>query len=129
MKTNSILLIDDEEDLRQAIGDFLSLQGYQVVQAANGYEGLQQYKENYRDIKIIITDIQMPIMNGYEFLNSFLRLDIKLKINNPKIIVVSGQSPYSVDELKAIGASLFIEKPFSTEKILREIEDTFLRVS
>lgn len=129
MNTNSILLIDDEEDLRKAISDFLSTQGYRVIEASNGHEGLHLYKQNYSDIRLIITDIQMPIMNGYELLNSLLRLDDKLKINKPKIIVVSGQSPYSVEELKAIGASSFIEKPFGMEKILKEIENSSLKAS
>lgn len=129
MKTYSILLIEDEKDLRQAICDFLSIQGYKVVEASNGYEGLQLYKQNYTDIRLIITDIQMPVMNGYEFLNSLLHLDNKLKINNPKIIVVSGQSPYSIEELKAVGVSSFIEKPFGMQIILKEIESSSLRAS
>jgi len=129
MKSHSILLIDDEKDLRQAISDFLSVQGYKVVEASNGNEGLQLYKQNYMDIRLIITDIQMPVMNGYEFLNSLLELDSKLKINNPKIIVVSGHSPYSIEELKAVGVSSFIEKPFGMQSILKEIENSSLRAS
>ncbi len=60
-----ILVVDDEAVIRDSIADILRLHGYQVLTASNGIEGLEAIRQNIPEL--IISDIMMPEMNGYQF--------------------------------------------------------------
>lgn len=64
LRMKTILLVEDEKDLREALASFVQQAGYTVVTAANGEEGLRLADEKTPDL--ILTDIRMPIMTGYQ---------------------------------------------------------------
>jgi CheY-like chemotaxis protein len=85
-----ILLVDDEEGIQMLYREELEDEGYEVISAYTGEEGLQKFKEESPDL--VILDIQMPGMNGIETLR-------QMKMNNPELPVIlsSAYSEYKQD--------------------------------
>lgn len=108
-----VLVADDSEILRKFIKKLLTIQNYIVIEAADGEEALAQLKKN-PDIKLIITDFQMPKMNGFELTSQVRKT---YHINQLAIIGISahGSGLLSAKFLKK-GANDFITKPFVNEE-------------
>ena len=115
----TVLVIEDNAINREMLKEILSEQ-YQVLEAEDGQEGLELLRMFYRELSLILLDVQMPRMNGYEFLEQ-TRSDALLSA--VPIIVTTG-STISADEEKclAMGASDFITKPYNPRVILRRME-------
>lgn len=109
----SILVIDDEKAIRRSFAIFFEDLGYQVLEAANGQEGLELFEREMP--QLVFTDLRMPVMDGFEF----LRLARELKPETP-VIVVPGTGVVS-DAIKAVklGAWDYITKPLID---MRELE-------
>ena len=104
--TFSILIVDDDDDLRKSLAHLLEgLPNVLIQMAANGREALDIISS--ARIDLVITDIQMPIMNGAELLQAVQQLSA----TKPKVVVMSGYSPYSPETLVKMGAHAFFEKP------------------
>ncbi len=112
VKGRKIMLIDDEKDYREATAELLSLQGYKVEQAANGFEALKKLKRNNFDI--ILSDLKMPKPSGNDLLKK-----IKARNKNTKVIFVSGYS-----NKNAIKADGWLVKPCLFEDISEAIRKT-----
>lgn len=114
-----ILVIDDEEFLRELAKDMLTKNGYQVVTAGSGEAGLSLYRENSAGISLIILDLIMPGMGGKHCLEEILSFN-----PNAKVVISSGYSvddPSSDDILKrAFG---FIQKPYNFRKMLNLLHE------
>ncbi len=102
---NKILLIDDEPDIVRVLGISLKADGYQVIPALSGAEGLEAFAKNRPEI--VITDIKMPGMDGIEVLEK-----IKILDPNTEVIIITGHGDIdnTIEALK-YGASDFISKP------------------
>ncbi len=103
-----ILLVDDEEIIRNMGTALLEDLGYTVYTAENGARALEIYKENRKKIALVVLDVVMPIMGGMECLK-------KLKTLNPdiKVIIASGFSRSDTSsDFKKNGAADFIDKPY-----------------
>ena len=111
----SILVIDDDEQLRTMLKLVLQLAGYDVIDAGNGDEGLQRYSAQPADL--VITDIIMPGKEGLETILELRRRDPLVKI-----IAISGGGQAGDNQYlrlaKKFGASQVLAKPFSNEEIL-----------
>ncbi|MGB5746212.1 MAG: response regulator [Desulfobacterales bacterium] len=114
-----ILLIDDEKPFRAVIKQVLSKAGYDVVEAANGVEGINRFYEKPADV--IITDIIMPEKEGIETI-------IELKQAHPevKLIAMSGGGWYGTDidfdMAKKLGART-LDKPFALQELLDVVSE------
>ena len=114
-----ILLIDDEKPFRALIKQVLTRVGYDVVEAANGVEGINRFNEKPADM--IITDIIMPEKEGIETI-------IELKKSHPrlKLIAMSGGGWYGTDidfdMAKRLGART-LDKPFALQELLDMIKE------
>jgi two-component system, chemotaxis family, chemotaxis protein CheY len=110
-----ILVVDDSVTVRQQVGSALSQAGFEIIEAADGEEGLSKITAN-PDLLMVITDVNMPRMNGLEMLE-------KLKANpkHSKLIVfmltTEGQ-PELIDRAKKAGAKGWIVKPFKAELLV-----------
>jgi CheY-like chemotaxis protein len=94
-----ILIIEDEEPLREAFEFILKAEGFSVACAANGKEGLAQLKKFKPNL--VLVDVLMPIMDGLEFLQT---AKIHLNYPNTQVIVLSNLSdPVSVDKAEQFG--------------------------
>ncbi len=115
----SILIIEDNELNREMLKAILETD-YYIVEAADGEEGLKILKKHYKDLSLVLLDVQMPRMNGYEFLEKYSADSL---ISAVPVIVTTGSS-ISDDEERclAMGASDFVTKPYNPRIILRRIE-------
>ncbi len=116
-----ILVVDDDENTLQSVDYVLQAGGYKVSTARDGKEGLDVLLAQHDDderITLLITDVQMPTMNGLALLDEIRRLKIKLPV---LAITGYGDQPlYS--ELRRRGCNHFLEKPFEDLELLRAIE-------
>ncbi len=103
-----ILVVDDDEDLRELVSDALVLAGYRVRTARNGKVALEQAQLMRPDL--IVLDLMMPVMNGWQFLEA-QREDPDLA-SVPVIVVTAGP------DSQAEGAAVFMRKPFDVATLL-----------
>lgn len=116
----SILVVEDNELNREMLCAMLE-DRYNVLQAENGKEGLEVLQENYRDISIIVLDVQMPVMNGYEFLHAVKDDDLLREI---PVIVATGSSDIEEEErCLELGATDFVIKPYKKNIVLKRISN------
>ena len=106
-----ILLIDDEEDIVRVLSMSLKSDGYDVVSALSGKEGLEVFKKESPDI--ILTDIKMPGMDGIEVLKKVKKIDPETEVI---IITGHGDIDTAIEALQ-YGASDFINKPVRDEAL------------
>ena len=116
----TILLVDDEEAIRELGKDILARFGYTVLMASDGETALEIYRENKKEISLVILDIIMPGMGGRKCLEELLKINPELRI-----IIASGYSINgpSKEVLKA-GAKGFISKPYNINQILKAVRET-----
>lgn len=118
VKTNySVLIIDDEEELRLALKELLEIHGWTVSVCANGNEGLDALKDNPFDI--IISDLRMPKCTGEEFLK---KLSPEYKQKTP-IIMISAYSDYDQERLILLGARRLVSKPINGAALIRNMRE------
>ncbi len=98
-----ILIVDDNEFIRDTLIDFLSFNGYEVFMAVGGSEALKILKGKH--FSIVVTDLNMPIMNGIELIKAVRNL------NMPLTIIGMSTADREQEFLKA-GADYFLPKPF-----------------
>ncbi len=115
----TILIVDDQEIIRQLGADLLEDGGYEVLLAATGEEAIRIYAEHQKGIALIVLDVVMPGLGGKE---TFLRLrDINPKI---KVLLSSG---YSIDgevgEILKEGVGGFVQKPYKYEELIKKIRE------
>ena len=113
----TVLIVDDEVGMTQVVGDLLSQHGYLVSVASNGRLALAQLREH--PVDLVLTDVMMPVMDGPELLQEMLADERCRKI--PVIFMTS--LPDSVPA-EASADHAVLEKPFSSELLLKTIEDT-----
>lgn len=105
-----VLVVEDAESIRKLLAMNLKRQGYRVLMAANGQIALQALKA-YPDVKAIILDMMMPIMNGPTFISQARKLDFK----DIPIIVLTGMNDFTredrLEKLKRAGVSKVLTKP------------------
>ncbi len=107
-----VLVVDDEEGIRQLLIDYLESEGFPVVAAKDGNEGVEMFKA--RRPSIVVTDVQMPGMDGMGVLRAIRRED-----PDAKVVVMTGfgEGAVALEALRG-GASNFIKKPLSLEELL-----------
>jgi len=114
-----ILLIDDTLSLLEEVNDILSMEGYEVITATNGFEGLEKVGKNKPDI--IITDLVMPELDGYNLIEKIKSID---KYKNIPIIVLSAQAAKeNKDRAFQLQADKYLDKPCSASELISSIED------
>lgn len=116
-KSNTILIIDDDDDIRLFLTDILQDE-YNVLSASDGISALDLLKKQTPDI--IISDIIMPGMNGFELIEQIKKQDLSAHI--PIILLSSDTSVDSKIESASIGADLYMTKPFHEKHLLANIK-------
>lgn len=114
-----VLVVDDSKVIREIEKKYLEEMGFEVLEAENGEIALN-ILENNPDIKLILLDWHMPIMNGYEFL---LKLRTNLKWSHIKVIMVTTENDHK-NIIKALiaGANEYLMKPFDKEMLETKIK-------
>jgi CheY-like chemotaxis protein len=116
----SVLVVDDEEAVRQLIREALGQAGYEVNEARDGKEGLEQYRQAPADL--VIMDILMPDQDGLESI-----LTLRREYPTAKIIAITGGSDMIgilnfLDVAKMLGARRTLQKPFDMHHLLEVVQ-------
>lgn len=119
----AILIVDDEQDVRELIQEILENARYQTLTASNGTEALKIYAEEHPDL--MITDLLMPEKDGIETIIELKRID-----PNAKIIAISGDGIFNPIFLlhiaKKLGAEAAILKPINRDELLSTVRNSLL---
>lgn len=118
MASRKILAVDDSVSIRKSISFILGQENFEVVEAENGADGLS--KANADKFGLIITDINMPIMDGIQFIKE-LRNTAEHRFT-PIIVLTTENQESKMQEGKAAGATGWIVKPFSSEKLIAVVK-------
>lgn len=118
MASRKILAVDDSVSIRKSISFILGQENFEVVEAENGADGLA--KATADKFGLIITDINMPIMDGIQFIKE-LRNTTEHKFT-PIIVLTTENQESKMQEGKAAGATGWIVKPFSSEKLIAVVK-------
>jgi CheY-like chemotaxis protein len=109
----SVLVVEDDEDIRAAIAEILEGEGYEVAIAANGSEALDEL-EHLRKPALILLDLMMPVMNGHEFLARIRETPTLKSVPVLVLTAVSTEAPQ--------GARGLLRKPFIVEELLEAVQ-------
>mgnify|MGYP001031293545 FL=1 len=109
--TNKILVVEDEQGLAELLEYFLGELGYDVITAYNGHVALQMLQR--RPVELIISDLMMPVKDGYEFVKELKAFPILATI---PIMLASG-GPISPTRLNPYKAEAYLAKPFDLHEL------------
>jgi len=114
-----ILMADEDEELREMMSDVLQQAGYRVIQALNGEEAVQKVMAN-PDLRLIITDVKIPKLNGLQFVKTLRRLSLA---ESARIIVMTAYSqPALIAEGKKLAIDSWLVKPVCQETLLETVK-------
>lgn len=114
-----ILVVDDEESIREITRGTLETFGYTVVTASDGTEALALYADKKNEIAVVLTDMVMPFMDGPATIRALQRMNPKVRI-----IAASGLGTgHRAGEGTLEGVSVFLNKPYTAEKLLKTLAD------
>jgi CheY-like chemotaxis protein len=111
----TVLIIDDETETREALANLLRPHGYRSVQAENGLQALQQLEAAIIPPELILLDLDMPVMDGREFLSHLRYVNGKVR---PNVIVITGEDPRGIPNAAAV-----LRKPVSISELLALMQD------
>lgn len=121
--SRKILVVEDSITTRQAIVLMLQKAGYQVYQAQNGYEALTQLEK--QKIELVLCDLEMPGMNGFEFLR---RVQQQPNLANIPILMLTSRNDQSYRLVASqLGAAAYMTKPYMEHKLLEMVENLLER--
>ncbi|HEV2327443.1 MAG TPA: PAS domain-containing protein [Verrucomicrobiae bacterium] len=114
-----VLVVDDEEPIREMAQRTLERYGYRVLLAAQGAEAVSLYKPRQNEIDVVVTDMIMPVMDGFETIRA-------LKTVNPDVRIIGSSGLASRNGLakaKDAGVRHFLSKPYTAETMLRTLHE------
>ena len=119
---SKILIVDDEEHIRELIRFYLDKEGFSVVQAASGEEALHLLENEYIDLAIV--DIMMPVMDGFQLVEEMKEM------KDIPVIMLTAKSQ-SADKLRgfSLGIDDYVTKPFDPDELLARVKTILKRYS
>ena len=119
MKERSVLIVEDEEFIRESLCEILSLNGYKAVAFSTGEEGVQSIGKS--DYDIVITDLRLPGMSGIDVVREVK----KVSPHTACIILTGYASVESAVEAMRVGAYTYIKKPFTKDELLIIMDNAY----
>lgn len=113
-----ILLIEDTDEIRENVTEFLELRNYDIIAAENGEEGFSLALQHCPDV--IVCDIKMPKMDGFELLQVLRANDKTAAI--PFVFISASAQKSDIQKGRMSGAAAYLTKPFASEDLIRIIE-------
>jgi PAS domain S-box-containing protein len=114
-----VLIVDDEENIRNVAGATLNKFGYETVTAVDGTDALAVYSQRRDQIAVVLTDMAMPYMDGHALIRALKKMD-----PNIKTIAMSGLiRDETTAELKNLNVNAFLSKPYSAESLLNTLAE------
>jgi CheY-like chemotaxis protein len=106
-----VLLADDEEGVRRACGGMLREEGLEVVEVADGVEAVERYRSQPEDYDLVILDVSMPRMDGYETLGALREIRPEVRV------ILSTGNLHDADEVEAKFGAPILAKPYGSEEL------------
>jgi two-component system, cell cycle sensor histidine kinase and response regulator CckA len=116
--SETILLVDDEEGVRQVVCAILRSNGYNVLEAGNAAAALAAWEKNAHKVDLVLTDVVMPQMTGFE-----LARQLSERAPGSKILYMSGYRDHVVDGAPAEPPKAFLQKPFAPDTLLAKVRE------
>jgi DNA-binding NtrC family response regulator len=113
----SILLVDDELDIVNLFTEAFKSRNYNVFGFTNPLKALEHYKKSYDQYEIVISDIRMPEMNGFDLVKNLKNIH-----KNISIILMSAYNDIDYSQLNDITINAFIQKPIPIKELLSIVE-------
>ncbi|MBC7961248.1 MAG: response regulator [Vallitaleaceae bacterium] len=114
-----ILVVDDEDIIRDLMGEILTLLGYEPILCGSPVDSIQLYLERHDEISLIFIDMIMPEISGRQLFDEFMKID-----PTKKVIVLSGYSmEHETQKLLEDGVSAFVQKPVSIKELSKIISE------
>ncbi len=110
-----ILLVDDSSDIREITQSSLSAHGYRVMGAADGVEALVLFARHLAEIQLVITDVEMPVMDGLALIRAVRKME-----PNIRVMVTGGNldKARTSNELQTLNVQTILAKPYTSEELL-----------
>ncbi|MGK4002361.1 response regulator [Sorangium sp. So ce1036] len=115
-----ILLVEDSNTVRQQVGILLSGAGYGIVEADNGRDAVAAVAAHKDDLAMIIADVNMPVMNGIEMLESLREKGLASGL--PILMLTTEGQPELIEKARKAGAKGWIIKPFKPDLLLAAVK-------
>ena len=116
--TRPVLIVEDDDDTREALHELLRAEGFDILTAVNGFDAIQKAQSHDDSPCVIILDDRMPLMNGIEFLAHRER---NPRLAGIPVIFISGD-PDAIRQVAERGAMTF-RKPFAVEEFLESVRE------
>ncbi|MEQ1841651.1 MAG: response regulator, partial [Verrucomicrobiales bacterium] len=114
-----ILVVDDEENIREVTRKALERFGYRVLTASNGAEGVSLYVQNQHEVAVVLTDMSMPVMDGPAMI-------FALKTINPSLQIIGSSGLAAEDnatKAASVGVERFVSKPYTASALLHILQE------
>lgn len=120
----TILLVEDDERLRNSFSAMLRRRGYRVLEAANGRVALEICERDGENVHLLLTDVVMPDMNGFA-----LAKQVHERLRNLPVLFMSGYTSETVESagIENPGALDFLQKPFDTNSLVRKVHEVLAK--
>ena len=116
----TVLVVDDEHPVREVIRAMLTFRGYRVVEAGDGMEAVDRFRAAGGGIDLVLLDIQMPRMNGWDTMEQLHQLDSEI----PVVLLSGGVSEMPAGRSRSSRPSAVLQKPFASAELLRAVRKT-----
>jgi len=117
-KGELILVVDDEPSVRKLASAILGRHGYRTVTAAEGREGLKLFEQHRQNIRLVVSDLMMPQLDGPGMLRGLRKIEPNLK----SIIITGLGEENRIIEARAAGADVILNKPFTADQLLASVK-------
>lgn len=116
---SKVLIIDDSRAMRQIIGKIMKQLGFEIFEAGDGKEGIDQLEQHKDEVELVLVDWNMPVMNGYEFVQAVRAQD---EFANHKLVMVTTETePSQMAKALMAGVDEFVMKPFTSEILIEKL--------
>ncbi len=118
-----MLIIDDEEMIRELTKDILEMQGYNIITATNGFEGIETFEQQHANVDAVVLDMSMPMLSGYE---TFLKLR-EIDSSVPIVLSTGNSDSDDAQNLISQGVEGIAQKPYRMDEFISLIEKVISR--
>jgi CheY-like chemotaxis protein len=115
--TKQVMIVDDDNDIRDAISQILEYEGYEVLQASNGQEGIDRLRDQQKP-GLILLDLMMPVMNGWQFRTELQSNPILKEI---PVVILSADGNIQ-QKSENIGVAGYLKKPIQLDTLLDTVK-------